>query len=192
MAVNMTFIKIFTQMKKTKLFLFCLALICVPIAARAVTLNLTNIVDMDFGDVEFTAGATGSVQMGTNGAVTYTGSFTGDGVGIAGSFLLNTSAGNGTVFQIACDATAIMRNGAASLTMNYIEYVVGTANRTSFGGGTQCGGLSITVNFTRNTGAANRTVYIGGRINIPSTPTSGTYATSNAGGNDIAFTAIIL
>ncbi|GEM_PF-2622281 len=145
---------------------------------------LSNNVDMDFGLIEY-SGA-GNASVGTDGNVSYSGGFTGAGLGTSGATLVSLT--NSTQATIACSATATMTNSTGdTLMVSDIEFVVGSASRTSFGSGTPCQGIGTSSGtFTFSGTVNNRTIYVGGRINAAG-PLSGAgnYSSANAGGSSI-------
>lgn len=149
--------------------------------------------DAYFGEITYTSASTGSVQMGTNGAITYTGAFSGPSVGSPATFTiaLSLALGYGMEVDIACDSTGLMRrsSGSHSLQITDVEFAVGSGNRGSFGTGRSCAGVSqpsppvVIISLT-----LGQTIYIGMRINMPTPPTAdGDYSTAYPGGQDIVF-----
>lgn len=179
---------------KTKIqtWLIALCTSCICLSAYAATnLNISNEVDADFGDIEYSAFATGNIAMGTNGIITYPAGFTGAGIGVAGQFRsVITGFGTGLPYVISCtDSAAKLSNGAGGIIPIRAEYVVSAANRGNFGTGNDCAGLTnISIGYT----GTPRTYYVGVRMNI-STPltTGGVYSTANAGGAPIEFLVVL-
>lgn len=150
---------------------------------------------MDFDEIEYTGGATGQIRMGTNGNISYLGSFSGNGIGTAGQFLVTSSFGVGLNVSVACDTSATLTNGSGNaVTLNNIEFVLGSGNRTSFGNGRACQGTALPIlPLVITGGTATRTVYIGGQLNISSPIASaGGYSTANSGGSPITFIVLRL
>lgn len=145
-------------------------------------------VTMDFDQIDFDAGASGSVNLGTNGNISYIGGYSGGGLGTAGSFVISIGNNNGTSINIGCDTGATLTDiNGNSVSLTNVEFVLGAASRTGFGAGISCQGVGNTGNFNLSV-TASRTVYIGGSLNLPIAPaSSGLYSTNNPGGNDIQF-----
>jgi hypothetical protein len=151
-------------------------------------LRLTGNVDMDFGTVEYAATATGSIDMGTDGNITYNGMFSGPSIGTSGQFRIRVLGGGN--ISLGCDTTATLTSGGNSVSMDSIEFVIGSGNRTSFGNGTLCQGIGTPIQpFT----LTDEILYMGGSLNISSpVPASGIYSTGNGGGNAISFSVLVL
>jgi len=167
----------------------------IPVVMGTPNVVISAQVDMDFGQTDYSGGALGSINMGTNGNISYVGSFSGDGIGTAGQFLMTLIFGTNNGVSIACDTNATLTNGAgASVSLTNIEFVVGSGNRTGYGSGTLCQGLGTTISPIAVTGGtSNRTVYIGGSLNISSPiPVAGDYSTANSGGNPMTFVILRL
>mgnify|MGYP003667721774 CR=1 FL=1 len=151
-------------------------------------LTLGNEVDMDFGTI-FVAGTPGAgdtVNMGTNGLISYTGGFSGSGTGTAGKVDITAGTNSQTV-NVFCDASATMTNGAgASINVTAIE-TVAEGSETSFGSGNACNGMgSVAASIVLNIGTLDTFVF-GGRIDgaTATSFTGGNFSTANAGGDDI-------
>lgn len=161
-------------------------------AASETTLDIDSEVNADFGDVEFTAAATGNLDMGSNGTISYPGGFTGAGLGVAGQFRIRLGGLDAETapYTIACDdSSAAVSDGSGDLIPIQADFVITAGTRTSFGGGNACNGLgSLYGTYSGN----NRTIYIGTRLNI-SSPLGGDgiYSTSNPGGTPLTFEVIL-
>lgn len=177
--------KIFNARKFILYTLVVFGALCFP--QHALTFpnaTLSNQVDMDFGEIEYLG--TGSVSMGTNGNLTYSGNFSGAGMGTAGAVLASLT--NSTLATVSCSASATLTNAVGdAITLSNVEFVIGAGNRTTFGSGFPCGGIGVSVgNFTFSGATNNRTIFLGGRLNITGPLTgAGTYSSANAGGESI-------
>ena len=181
-----------TGLNKVKFyFVFCV-FACLPVTCFGVpNVILSNQVAMDFGLIEYSG--SGSVMIGTNGNVTYTGGFSGDGLGTAGAVLATFT--NSTTGTIACSASANITNATGdAVTVTNVEAVLGSGNRTSFGAGTPCLGTGTSIGtFTFSGGTNNRTIYLGGQINAPgSLSGDGAYSSANVGGSYITIVVSVI
>lgn len=157
------------------------------------SLTLSGSVDTDFGEIMYSAAATGSISMGTDGSINYVGGFSGPSVGTAAQFTVIRLYGSSTI-TISCETGGTMANATGdTIQIDQVEFVFGSGSRTSFGGGIGCAGLGNTVGgtFSLSGGSASRTLYVGMRLNISSPISSGgLYDTGIGGGDDITFEAI--
>lgn len=157
--------------------------------------SISSTTNMDFGNISYTGTpASGhTASMGTNGNISYAGSFSGNATGTAGRIGL-TGVNNGTTLEIYCSQTAVLSNGAGStITLNGIEAASETG-RAAFGGGLTCHGIAGaaagTFSFTSGT---RDEVYIGGRLDGATVTGSfgGNYSTANGGGTPISVIVVI-
>lgn len=163
-----------------------------PVAVQAGGVGLDQETDMDFGLIDFT-GSNGAVNMGTNATLSYSGGASGDGIATAGSFRISLPGWGGDDVQIGCDSTATLTNGSSTVTLTNIEFVIGAGNRTAYGLGNNCQGLSASSGIFEISGSSsNRVLFFGGRLEITDPNVSGNYSTGNPGGNDITFEVIRL
>lgn len=146
---------------------------------------LTKISDMDFGVLEYDATYNGQVRLGTNGAVTTTGTgLATDGVGAAGQ--VSWTATPADVVEVKCRRNARMFSSTGErLNINRTEAAIDTG--VPFGSGVRCdnlGGARTPVAVIDMAANPNPTVFIGGRVRINAGAglVSDTYTTTNAGG----------
>lgn len=158
-------------------------------AYAAITLN--NAVAMAFTRIEYNGSSNGNISLGTNGNITYTGGYQGDGTGVAGQLRINDSSG--ITVDVTCSDTATISDGSNTFTIQNLEIVVGSANRVATGLANDCQGLGTgAVGHTLNNTAANDTIYIGGQIDGGSgVSAEGTYNTSNSGGVPISIRVVV-
>jgi len=170
-------------------------MVLVTTADATPTVNLTQQTAMDFNTTEVAGGATGTITIGTDANISYNGFFSGPGIGTAGSFLMTLIFGTGNTVAIECDTSATLTDGGGNtITLDNIEFVVSSGNRTTFGAGDGCLGIGTsTGTYVISGSAANRTAFIGGSLNLTGgLPSDGNYSTANAGGNAISFNVIRL
>lgn len=157
--------------------------------------SISSSTNMDFGVVEFsgTPGASERADMGTNGTISYAGTFTGSASGTPGSVTLS-GVNNGTTLDVYCSQTATLKKaGGNSIDLTGIEVKPENA-RGAYGTGSACNGISGASAMTMTyTSGSNDQLYIGGRLNgsTISGTLGGSYSTSNAGGSRIAVTVVI-
>ncbi|MCH2547456.1 MAG: hypothetical protein MK052_07595 [Alphaproteobacteria bacterium] len=153
-------------------------------------ITLGNEVDMDFGTIEYSAApaAGDTIALGTNGAITSGGNFSGPATGTAGSVDV-TAGSDGVVVEIFCDATATMaETGGGTIDVTSIE-VATEGNEAAAGSANACQGMSTaatTMTLDISGGSADRIV-LGGTIDgsTASSFVAGSYSTATAGGDNI-------
>lgn len=178
-------------MKKIKLLTFLILALKVVNPAFA-QLALTPSVQMNFGTIEFAdSGGQNDVFLGTNGNVTYTNNFSGSGLGTPAELQIADSLG--VIVQIGCDKSLTLSNGASTVQVDQLEYVVGIGNGAPFGGGNSCRGTRkldvlhiLTGNLTQDT------ILVGGRIRTSSSSVaSGQWSTAQSGGSAASFRVLV-
>lgn len=179
-----------------KAILFAFLTLClIPLSyskVSAQTVVLTKNSDMSFGDVDYGATYSGTVQLGTNGSLTLTGAtgLSTNGAGQAGSVTI-TSTGTGIV-EIKCDPDGKMKNGNSSLDIANTEITVDAG--VSFGSGMPCQGIKnpnpvvTTVDLAAN---PSPDIFLGGSVVIANgSLNSGTYVTAVGGGKPITIRVV--
>jgi len=176
------------------IFSLLLSLGAVSAACFAFTpqLNITATTDFDFGVIEAGASATGTVSMGTNGNIAYSGMFTGSPIGTAGQVTFALVFGGTSDVTLECDTSATLANAAGD-TIPFINIeVVRSTSRGNFGSGTPCAGIGTTL-LIPSLPVATHTIYFGGQLDLSgSLPSDGAYSTANVGGTPITVTLIRL
>jgi hypothetical protein len=155
-------------------------------------LSLSSPTNLNFGAIEFSAGGgQNDVFLGTNGSVTYSNNFTGNGSGTPGELLIIDSIG--TTVEIACNKDLTIADGASTVAVDQIEYVIGLANGVGTGVGQACRGVSKFDQTHVVTGnAAQDTLLIGGRIRAAvSSVFDGTWSSLNTGGVGVTFMVLV-
>ena len=149
--------------------------------------------NMDFGIVEYAAGHTGTIQLGTDG-----------NVAIAGATALTVGAGStpaagsvditgdaNTNVSIRCETGGTLDDAGAgaALTLANVEVTVGAG--AAFGGGTACAGLGADAIASQSLGGTGTiTILMGGSIavGVDAITASGTYDTATGTGNPVQLT----
>lgn len=156
-----------------------------------VTLN--GLADMDFGNVDFAATYSGSVQLGTNGTVQTTGfGISSTDNGNAGQVRV-TFPDTGIV-ELKCAQTAQMISPpATALNITNMEVAVNTG--VAFSNGTACQGtagadpVTLTLNMAI---LGDPDIFIGGEISIPGPISiSGLQNYSSSGGTPIRLSFVV-
>ena len=162
-------------------------------AAAAVSLTLNT--DMDFGSVDYTAGAhSGTVDLGSNGTPVLGGASAGlvlnTAGATAGSITVNSTSGT---VDISCETGGTLDDGGGNqLTLGSVGFDINTG--AAFGAiANTCAGLG-TSPFAVNTGTtANPNILIGGQVTIGANALdaggTATYATST-GGDPVTFRVV--
>jgi len=159
-------------------------------------LTLTNVSDVNFGTLDYSAApsvAADIVTLGTNGTRTATGVFSAAGGTVAvGNILIAGTAGN-TVY-VRCDTTAILATaGGSTIEMDNISAVAEDAT-AAYGAGNCAGvGGAAATSFVL-TATTRDNIIIGGRLDGTNITGAfgGAYSTTNAGGNDIEVTVFYI
>lgn len=148
--------------------------------------SLSNVQNMNFGIVEFTAVHSGDIRLATNGVIALYNAvgLVLSGVAAAGS--VDISGDVSEAMEISCETLATLTDGIGnSLTADSLEIATGAG--IGFGLGTACAGISISP--LVSIGAT--VVKIGGRINVDgSILYAGDYDTSNAGGDPVTIQVV--
>jgi len=146
---------------------------------------LNKISDIDFGVLEYDATYNGQVRLGTNGALTTTGSGLAiSGTGVPGQ--VGIAATPADVVEVKCRRNVRLRSsGGDALTISRTEAVIDTG--VPFNSGTRCdnlGGSRAPIAVIDIAANPNPTVLIGGRIRITAGANlvSGEYNSTNSGG----------
>lgn len=156
------------------------------IVTRA-ALAVANVVDMDFGDVEFALAHTGTIRLPTNGTAELVGAtgLTLGGTSNAGSFDVT---GDGESFiDIYCETGGTLADDDGNddtLTLSATEIAIDTG--VAGGAGNPCGGIAVGVDTPATSvdlsSTANPTILIGGSLDVTADAIDGsyTYSTANA------------
>lgn len=160
------------------------------VASFLTAITLANVVDMDFGTVEFSGAPTvlaDQANLGTDGSMTYGGVFSGSPTGTAGSVDI-TSGTNTSTVDVFCDATATMaRVGGGFIGLTSIEAAAENATG-AFGAAGACNGVggALATSLVLDVGVLDTFVF-GGRIDGSTAVAfvAGDYSTAFAGGDDI-------
>lgn len=145
--------------------LFVSVFLCVYVDAVAAP-SATPLVKMDLGTVEYDLSETRTSQarLGTDGSMSYTRGFTGDGFGTPGEILLSDTVG--VVLDISCRGNIRISDGGPYVTINRIQFDIGTANGKPYNASTRCSGKNTIVASHTVTGVpALDTLLVGGRLN---------------------------
>lgn len=144
---------------------------------------LSNVVDMDFGTIDYTASAAATTitLAAADGALSSTDAvnYTTAANGTVGS--IDVSGEVGEVIEISCEATGAVSDGSNSLTLNNVIVRVN-------GGDTTCAGLGTSpATHTVDATPANNQLSLGADLVVGGggIAASGTYNTTNAGGDPI-------
>ena len=168
--------------------LFSLLVVCVAVFSAQPShaqIVLSKISDMFFGELEYDTTYNGQVRLGTNGALTTTGSgLVISGVGVPGQ--VGITATPADVVEIKCRRNVRLALPTGErLTVNQTEGVIDTG--VPFGAGTRCdnlGGARNPIAVIDIAANPTPTVLIGGRIRINAGAglASGVYSSTNTGG----------
>jgi len=146
---------------------------------------LSKVSDIDFGVLEYDATYNGQVRLGTNGALTVTGTGLAiSGTGVPGQ--VSIAATPADVVEVKCRRNVRLRSSTGdALTINRTEAAIDTG--VPFNSGTRCdnlGGGRAPVAVIDIAANPNPTVLIGGRIRINAGANliSGEYNSINSGG----------
>ncbi len=154
--------------------------------------TLSNDVDMSFGTAEAGGLAGGTLSLGTDGSVTYTGDVTGDGVGIAGQTRANPLNG-ATTAEVSCSTGATLCDASSnSLAVTGIEVSTGNG-RGVYGTGTACNGVGNAIgNITLNGTLNQRSLFYGGVLTVPAaTALDGGYGTNITCGTGVTIDVVV-
>ncbi|NBX86865.1 MAG: hypothetical protein EBQ80_06530, partial [Proteobacteria bacterium] len=114
--------------------------------------------------------------------------YSGSGSGTAGQIEIQDS--NGTVVEVSCANGTLAHSGGGTLTLT-TTVVVGSSNVANYGTNPTCNGLGSTIlTHTIVSGAANNTIYVGGRL-TPSSLVGGGFSTATSGGQAIQFQVVV-
>ena len=141
--------------------------------------TLSNEVDMDFGTAEAGGLVGGTLSLGTDGSVSYTGDISGDGVGVAGQARANPLNG-ATTGEVSCSTGATLCDASSnSLAVTGIEGSAGNG-RGAYGTGIACNGVGNSVGSIMLNGTLNqRSLFFGGVLTLPAATTlDGDYGTN--------------
>lgn len=171
--------------------LLLLMLGLLPWGGQPLAQTLSVISNMNFGSIEYAAPKLkGSINIGTNGTVTYGTNTTGSGLGTSGK--VQMSAPVGTVAGIRCTKNAtIAHSGGSSISTNNVAIRVGSTG--PYGSGTNCRANlnKNTITHTITATPAQNVVYIAAQLNSNNvTVTGGTYSSSISGGVPILIRVI--
>jgi len=188
---------------KKKLAILAVSAAIIPSAVTAATtsieatatflaaITLGNEVDMDFGNVEYSAAPAGgdTASLGTDGNLAFAGNFSGAATGTVGS--VDVTGGNdGSTLEVSCDTTATLSDGAGS-TINVVslEVVSETTGAQAFGAGSACAGVgtaSTTMVLDIGGGTADQFLF-GGQLDGATAAgfAGGAHSTASAGGDSI-------
>lgn len=166
---------------------------CAASAAIVLTLN-SNI---NFGIIEYQTTHSGNISIGTNGAVTLTGSgLMYDTGATPGRISVTPSPATG-VLIIKCDSTAKLKSNTGNTILNMNNIQVSVNSGVAYGSGSLCQGIknsdpaATTVNLASSPAPI---IYIGGNLVIPSNALTSAAATSysstNSGGKAVTVRVI--
>ena len=155
--------------------------------ARAALTAVLNS-DMDFGIVEYGAGHTGTIELGTDGAVAITGATNlAPGAGstpAAGSVTI--TGDTGALVNIRCETGGTLDDGAAgaAMTLAATEIVVGAGLPFDDGGASDCAGLGADAIASQALTGGSITILMGGSIaiGVDAITASGVYNTTGGNG----------
>ncbi|MCA3243843.1 MAG: hypothetical protein INF43_00870 [Alphaproteobacteria bacterium] len=158
------------------------------LAGPAWAVSLVDPVTLNFGKTDYALPLTGTIALGTDGTVAYSGAFDGSGVGAAGQLRLQDTPG--TVVEIACADGTLAHSGGATLALEG-GLAVGAANVGTYGAALACDGLG-TVLTTHSLTAQNseNIIFFGGRL-TPTSLQAGAYTTTNTGGVPLAVRVVV-
>jgi hypothetical protein len=157
-----------------------------PFFAAAQT--LINPVNMAFGKTEFNTPLVGSISLGSNGTVAYSGVFNGLGVGTAGQ--LEIVGTTGVVMEISCLGGTLAHSGGATLVLG-TELAMGPSNVGGWGTNPSCTGLgNVVATHTINATTSENVLYLGGQL-TPSSLVGGAYSTAIMGGTPISVRVLV-
>lgn len=149
-------------------------------------LSLSNVQSMNFGHIDFVTVHSGTIQLATNGAVSFL-----NGVGLVASGA--PSAGSVDIgsdgisaMEVSCETGGVLADTAANtLTLANTEIVAGVG--VALGNGTACAGIGTTPLVV--TGAT--IIRIGGSIDVAGNALhTGVYSSVNAGGDPVTIDVI--
>jgi len=154
---------------------------------RAV-ISATKGQDMNFGNIDYDPNHTGTIELGTNGALQLASGSSGislnGGAPSAGDL---TISGDGqSTIQISCENGGVLgAGGGHALPLQNVEFAVDTGR--AYGAGTPCSGLassSTTIDLASNIAPK---ILFGGALNVSGNAItySGNYSTTNAGGDPV-------
>lgn len=165
--------------------------------AFATLVGFASQVDMQFGALSFTPPVTGSdtASLGTNGAISYGGSFTSQGGTVTPGSVLINNVQDGVTVEIYCDTTATLTKSGASSSSIQVTGIEAAAEdaRGAYGAGSACNGIAGAPATTMLYAAGSRDeFFLGGRLNGATAASfaDGDYSTANAGGDDIQVTVL--
>ena len=181
-------------MMRNRMIFLAVMLLFIGIGTYAhaqIVLNSTS--DISFGTIEYQTSHAGTISIGTNGALTITGTgMTYDSGSSPGQVTVNATPSSG-VIEIKCTDTAKLKatNGNNTLDVDSVEVTVNSV--AVFGGGNACQGtrkkdpVASTFDIT---GVPTITIYLGGRVQIPSGAlangsSTDTYSGANTGGKTV-------
>lgn len=155
-------------------------------------ISLTKNTDMDFGDIEYDAVHSGSIQLGTDGTVILTGT-AGLTLGAAGTTAgdVDISGDGANVIEISCETGGTLTDGGANtLTLSAVEFTTGAGGVP--GTGTACAGLGTTPGTVDLAVTAAPTVLMGGTLNTTADAidVDATYDTASAGGDPVTLRVV--
>ena len=148
-----------------------------------------NEADIDFDNIEYTAapGPGDTVSIGTNGNITYAGTFSGFGTGTAGNVDVTVGT-DGLTIEVFCDQTATLTDGAGgSINITGIEAAAENATG-AYGAGGACNGVAgaAATNLVLTLGVLDSFKF-GGQLDGTTAAGfgNGNYSTGFAGGDDL-------
>lgn len=146
-------------------------------------LNINNVTNMDFGQLEFDSNDPGGIiSLANDGTLTTgTSGYIAEQTGTAGSFTINATAGE--LLTISCTTSAVLshaQDGNKVLGLFSINYSVGGMTLI-------CTGSGATVNST-----GLDVINVGASLQVPSgsVASQGSYSTQNAGGTPVGFSVV--
>jgi len=175
-------------LKRTILWLMCMALSHFSIGTQAQNLQVRD--DLDFGLMEI-ANLPGAAALGPDGSLTYSGGLAGSGFGVAG--VIRVVGATGTTVDISCATSARVSNGIDDIRISSIVMVAGTSSATPSSGARarRCFGLGFNI-LQLTTGNQNQnTAYIGASMLTTGDESGGVYDTSTGGAIPITIEMVV-
>lgn len=150
-------------------------------------LAITNPINIDFGAIEYTAGASGSITLAAsndNITCSNTTDYQCPATGTRGSFQMRGS--NNNTVDISCDASGTLSNGTDTLTYDNVRAEIDGTEALCLGIGNSAIAYTFTNGSFNNVVSAGMTIQVGAGGVL----SGGTYNTSNSGGDPISFRVV--
>jgi hypothetical protein len=144
--------------------------------------------DMQFGNISFngTPGASDTVVLTTNNAISYNGVFSTGGAGTVASGDILIGGTFGSTMDISCAVSGTLAQSAGSGRIDVNGVKVANESAAS-GGGVLCGGIGTVVLSFPLTSGTDDQLKVGGKLDGGTQASfgAGAYSTQNAGGTPI-------